>query len=387
MTEQSGNSQPSGKAGLLSRILQREQPPEEIDLADAGNMEAGTAPETNSLPQVPGDRSRVLMMHVASLYDMYSNFKSGVASRLKTRMMTFMRHEIDNNTNSGRGASSAPRDIEGGTIARSSNVTYDSLIFKITILLGIILQFPVLWVAGALFFLSSNNFKASTIKWGSMNIILSALAFVYMFSQWHIKTKQYGLHHNMEENLVLDYRLSPEPWESTIFDGLGSANMISFDYSQPLKWTAFSHNDLAKRSEESYVLGRNNVLVDPHGINTVNNYYCTSATDVLMIGWIQFGAVFSNEVATDRAPAPAVYNGPGKFPIVYSPHGSMIFDIGMRCVAEDNTVAFIGVNATVKNNQTIESSAFYLPRMYTCSLAYSPSGSKPVVHSAYVKTL
>lgn len=361
---------------------------EEIDLNTVRGMEAGTAAGSDSLPELRDEGSGVLALHAASLYDMYTNAKHSASGYIKRRVMQFMRHEIDSNVPTRSGASNGPgpRDVEGGNATRASNITYDSLIFKITLLLGFMLQFPVMWVAGGILFLVSNNFKASTIKWGCVNIFLAALSIVYVVNEWQVRTAMLLYEPTPDDTLVFESGTVVEPWVSTINDRERSLSIKSFTFSDPLLWRSFDANDVLV-SGAPFKLSKDGKLVDPAAVSGDHVYHCAQGADVGVSGWVQIGAMFSNTATTQRSVSASIHTPPGKLPVVYNPHDTMVFDVGLKCVSNDLPTIFIGVNATRKNDQGIQSDAFYVSGNYTCSLAYTTTGCKPVVHSVYIRTL
>ncbi|KAK1442369.1 hypothetical protein BgAZ_403990 [Babesia gibsoni] len=363
-------------------MVERREVPTEMNLPTSNNAEGSSADQDAARREGPEDDGCVFSMHMASLYDTYANIKHGIMSEIKKRVMRFMRHDLDQ-TRSGN-QTNAQNDVEGGAVSRSVNVTYDSLIFKVTILLGFLLQFPPMWVAGGMLFISSNNFKSSTIKWGCINIILAAVSIMYFLNEWQVRTEI--LSNNQPENGTLFDSIMPsEEWESDIIDNENSTIMRTFLNSSGLRWVGNIADP--EIQNEGIILSRKSMLIDPDMVPDAMPYYIALGTEVVVTGWIQFGAMFTSRTITERDVAPTIFSGIDKIPVVYYPHDTMIFDVGMQCKTDSNLTVFIGVNASLENDHQIQSNAFYMQGMNTCRLAYSSTGGKPLVHKAFVTCL
>ncbi|GIX64839.1 uncharacterized protein BcabD6B2_42740 [Babesia caballi] len=112
--------------------------------------------------QAPTGATGVFARGVAAAYAVYTNVRKRVAKRFKDRVMRFMRYELSNS----RPTTNAPstRENAQGRPVRAADVTYDSLVFKITFVLGFLLRFPIMWMVGSFLFIGTANFKKSTIK-------------------------------------------------------------------------------------------------------------------------------------------------------------------------------------------------------------------------------
>ncbi|ORM41281.1 uncharacterized protein BXIN_0826 [Babesia sp. Xinjiang] len=357
--------------------------PEEIDLTTAGVVGSESIATEDAVPEVPDENSRYLRMHVAEIYDAYSNFKDKMTLKFKERVMRFMRHELRNNDVRG---SSGPRDVEGGADNRASNITYDSLIFKVTVILGFVLQFPVMWVAGSALFLATSNFKASTVKWGSLNVALSTLSIMYMLQQWQIRSARFLYNPSFEKSIIFESSRATPAWESYIIEGNRRLLMREFTSKDGLLWKP-PLEYLPPGDYEAAPLGKDGILIDPDNIKGYSSVYCANGAEIGLSGWIQFGATFTNSVATKRDTFPMRIGVPGKLPVTYRANETPIFDVGMRCVATNKKIVWIGINASRTNSKSIQSDAFYIHGPHNCSLAYTTTGSRPVVHSVYIKAL
>ncbi|GFE55472.1 hypothetical protein BaOVIS_028760 [Babesia ovis] len=367
-----------GAAALMANVTRETTAPEEIDL---------TADETaqhDVIEEIPDENSRHLRMHVAAVYETYCNFKAKLGRRFKERVMRFMRHDMATNVR-GRNSGSG-RDIEGGNTVRASDITYDSLIFKVTVILGFLLQFPVMWVAGSALFIATSNFKASTVKWGCLNIALTTLSIMYMVQQWQLRSARFLYVPTSGESIVFDTMSPLYPWESVILEKGRRIRAKEFTYKPDLLWEA-AEGHLTPTDYDALPLGNTGKLVDPQNLKGLSSIYSATEMEMSISGYVQFGAVLSNTKTTQHDERPLRLNSPGKFPVVYNAHGRPIFDIGMRCVDADDKPLWIGVNATRQNRSSIESAVFYLYRPHSCRLTYNTTGSRPTVHLAYVKSL
>ncbi|GBE62509.1 conserved plasmodium [Babesia ovata] len=326
--------------------------------------------------ELPNQGSRYFNTHIAVLYDAFSNFKDRASNRFKERVMTFMRHEnIINATTNANSSSETRRDVEGGEVRRASDVTYDSLIFKITVVLGFVLQFPVLWIAGSFLFIATSNLKASTIKWGCVNIFLSIISIMYMVQQWQLRSSKY-MYSVAEETIIFESNRMPQRWESSIAEK---------DHLRLLKEF---HALKDQGGYSSVKLGDDKNLVNPDNAKDSHSIYIATGLEVDVNGWIQFGAILSNDSKSPRSEGLLMRIGaPGKYPVAFQPYDTPIFDIGLKCTNAKGKVVWIGANASKANKKGIESDVFYLNGTHSCLLAYTITGSRPLVHKAYIKTL
>ncbi|CDR98004.1 hypothetical protein BBBOND_0404890 [Babesia bigemina] len=362
---------------------------EEIDLTTLNEPEVETErhesePVTTDLPD---QGSRHFNTHVAVLYDAFTNFKDRASRRFKERVMTFMRHE--NNTNTTTNASSTSRsrrDVEGGEVRRASDVTYDSLIFKITLILGFVLQFPVLWVAGSVLFMMTSNFKASTIKWGCVNIFLSVISIMYMVQQWQAHSSKLLYNPVADEAIIFESNRAQQHWYSAISEDNQLMVLKEFHALKGQRWVAQAdgHSTSGFTTVE---LGDDKCLANPDNVKDGYGIYISNGKEVEIDGWIQFGAILSNSFTTKRSDLLVRYGVAGKYPVTFQPYDSPIFDIGLKCTNGKGKVVWIGVSASKANQKGIESNVFRLQGAHSCLLAYTTTGSRPLVHSAYIKTL
>nr|BAN64992.1 conserved plasmodium protein [Babesia bovis] len=334
------------------------------------------------IPNLPNQNSRHLRMHVAAFYESYCNLKARLGKRIKERVMRFMRHEIDRNN---AGAPSGGRDVKGGNARRASDVTYDSLILKITLFLGFLLQYPMMWFVGSVLFCAGNTTKSSVMKWGCANMFLSTLSIIYSVTQ---ATHRFPGATILDTTIHYEYESSPteEIWSSTILDSDLRVDFKRFVFQEDQLWEPSV--DLKPRGDyEALSLGGNGNLIESRDFEGMGQIYIEKNQEVHLNGYVQVGAKMSCDKVNVSGDVPHRYSGSREFPVVYLPHHEPIFDVGFRCTDANYNVLWIGVNAHDVKDNYMQSTVFHISYMLTCTLAYVTNGSRPTVHEVFLKTL
>ncbi|XP_955142.1 uncharacterized protein TA04655 [Theileria annulata] len=169
----------SNKPSLEPDVIELAPPREDNGLNSMEQQPREENLEVNATESVPEDQNEgVFDTHIAVLYDKYLNFKEKISNKIRDKIMDFMKHDLQNATNSDE------LDEEGGITPREPDPTYDGLIFILTIILGFVMRLPLMWILGSLLFLIYGNFKRKIIKWGIINIVLSILTIAYAVKMW-----------------------------------------------------------------------------------------------------------------------------------------------------------------------------------------------------------
>ncbi|KAK2196174.1 hypothetical protein BdWA1_002774 [Babesia duncani] len=345
------NRQPRGPfSGFLARWKNRSKPVEEIDLgAISSNQE-------NTLPDLRVEGATELDTHYVSFYDKILKLKDFTCQWTRERVMRFMRHDLDN-----RPSGSNP-DVEGGSSTRGSTATYDSLIFKITLLVGFILRFPLIWIIGSLMFIFSRNFKKSTIRWGGANIALSILTILYASRQWDLIKQSITPLYETSETIRYNMEAKRKSIISTLELNGSPVNIVSITGDSNLQWVEF--NKLEAEKQLPIVTSSKEIIFDASTLPNHCEFVMLKNFNFTITGKIQIFANVSKDFKHGDALTGENKN-PTRLPRVKEMEKDMNFDIGLACISQGSSNNVYGGISLAKGDVY---QALKLKRGYNCYL-------------------